>query len=260
MLGAIADRVLSAIVFVVDLFALMAQAGRDALLTLRQGRGPVLSVYFRQVYFSGLEAVRIILTTSLVIGTVVISQMVGIAGSGSEFLAGKVMVWIVVREAAPLLTAIIVIARSGTAIAAELSQMKIGGELEFIEALGIPVSHYLIMPRILGVTTAMALLTVYFAAGAVLGGFFVASVGWRVPLEQYSRGIFAVLSLGVISLSLAKGVAFGAVTAAICCRQGLKAGRSVTQIPQAATKAVMQSLFVVFVLDAVMSLLFFHIT
>ncbi|MBI1921063.1 MAG: ABC transporter permease [Geobacter sp.] len=260
MFGAIVDRVTVAGIFVADLFDLIVQAGRDTLLTMRQGRGPVLSVYFRQVYFTGMEAVRIILVTSLIIGTVVISQIVSIAGSGSEYLSGRVMVWVVVRELAPLLTAIIVIARSGTAVAAELSQMKIGGEIECIEALGIPTSHYLIMPRIWGMTTAMVFLTVYFAAGAVLGGFIVASAGWHVPLEQYSRGIFAVLSLWEISLSLAKGVVFGMVTAAICCRQGLKAGRSVTQIPQAATKAVMQSLFLVFILDAAMSVIFLSLT
>jgi len=260
MLGAIVDRVTAAVIFVVDLFDMLVQAVRDTFLTLRQGRGPVLSVCLRQVYFTGLEAIRIILMTSLIIGTVVISQIVSIAGSGSEYLSGRVMVWVVVRELAPLLTAIIVIARSGTAIAAELSQMKIGGEIEFIEALGIPTSHYLIMPRIWGVTTSMVLLTIYFAVGAVFGGFAVASAGWNVPLEQYSRGIFAVLSLWEMALSLAKAVTFGMVTAAVCCRQGLKAGRSVTQIPQAATKAVMQSLFMVFILDAAMSVLFLSMT
>lgn len=256
MVSVLADKLIAAVVYLYDIGAMIVGAFGNFPAAVRHGSRPVFSVYLRQVYFTGLEASRIILAIALIIGTVVIAQIISIAGAGSESLTGKVIVWIVVRELGPLLTAIIVIARSGTAIAAELSQMKIGGEIEYLELMAIPPANYLIMPRIFGVATAVMVLTVYFEAVALLGGFLVASLGWHVPWEQYSQGIFSVLTMGVLALSLVKSALFGLVIAAICCRQGLNVGRSVTQIPQAATRGVMQSLFFLFAIDGVSSLLF----
>lgn len=254
MAGTLADRFSQAVSAVLELGGMIAGAFADAVSAVEQRRRPVLAVYLRQVYFSGLEAVRIILTMALIIGTVIIAQIASIAGGASGFLTGKVMTWIVVRELGPLLVAIVVIARSGTAVAAELSQMKINGELESLSLLGIPVGSYLVMPRILGIGTALTMLTVYFEVTALLGGFLVASLGWNVPFDLYQQGIFSVLTLGGVLASLVKSALFGLVIAAVCCRNGLAVGRSVTQIPQAATRAVMQSLLLVLLLDGVMSL------
>jgi phospholipid/cholesterol/gamma-HCH transport system permease protein len=256
VLKSVLEQLTTLIVYFYDLTEMIVTAFRDCAASLRRGTSPVLNVYLRQVYFTGLEASKIILITALIIGTVVITQIVSIAGAGGETLTGKVIVWIVVRELGPLLTAIIVIARSGTAIAAELSQMKIGGEIDYLESLGIPAANYLIMPRIFGVTTAVVVLTVYFEFTAVMGGFLVASLGWHVPWQEYSQGVFSVLTLSVLAASLAKSTLFGLFIASICCLQGLSVGKSVTNIPQAATRAVMQSLFLLFAIDGVMSLLF----
>lgn len=256
MVSFLPERLVTVIVYLYDLVALIGAAFRNGLTALRQRRRPVITVYLRQVYFTGWEAFRIILITALLIGTVVIAQIVSIAGPGSESVTGKVLVWIVVRELGPLLTAIIVVARSGTAIAAELSQMKIAGEIDYIEALGIPPAQYLVMPRLFGVATAVLVLTVYFEVAAVVGGFAVASIGWHVPWERYAHGVLSVLTLSEVAVSLVKSVVFGLFIAAVCCSQGLGVGRSVTQIPQAATRAVMQSLLLIFVIDGAMSLFF----
>lgn len=256
MLNLFADKLISLAVLFYDLAEMILASFRDAFHVLRRGTRPVFTVFLRQLYFTGLQAFRIILVTSLIIGTVVITQIIGIAGAGSESLTGKVMVWIVVREVAPLLTAIVVIARSGTAIAAELSQMKIGGEIEALEIQGIPAATYLVMPRIFGVTAAIVILTVYFQVAALMGGFLVASVGWHLPWVLYSQGVFSVLTIQELALSLIKSAMFGLLVAGICCRQGLGVGRSVTHIPMAVTHGVMQSLFVLFVIDGVMSLFF----
>jgi len=256
MLSALADQLITLIVFVYDLVEMIVTAFRNGVAALRHGTRPVVSVYLRQVYFTGLEAFKIILLVALIIGTVAITQIISIAGAGSLSLIGKVMVWTIIRELGPLLTAIFVVARSGTAIAAEISQMKIGGEIDYLASLGISAENYLIMPRILGVGSAVLILTVYFEIAAVLGGFFVASLGWHVPWEQYAQGVFSVLTISELAASLVKSALFGLCIAAICCRQGLSVGQSVTQIPQAATRAVMQSLFVLFVIDGISALLF----
>ena len=248
------NRAIDFIVFTTDLAEMMVQACRDAIVSPRYGGGAVLSVYLRQVFFTGLESLRIILLTSLVIGTVVISQIFSLIGTGSGYVTGRVMAWVVVREMAPLLTALIVTARSGSAIAAELSQMKISGETESLELLGIPIARYLVMPRIFGMATALLMLSIYFSAGAVAGGFLVSSLGWNLSFEQYKQGIFAALTMDELIVALVKALLFGLAISAISCRQGLMVGHSATQIPQATSRAVMQSLLAVFVLDGIVAL------
>lgn len=220
---------------------------------LNPGRRPIALVFLKQVYFTGFESLKIIIIISLTIGTVLITQIISFVGAGNESIIGKVLVWVVIREVGPLLTAIIVIARSGTAIATELGFMKINGEIDSIESLGIPSMQYLIMPRIFGVTTAVIILTIYFEIFSILGGFLVASLGWHVSLETFSQGIFSSLTVMELSVSAAKSLFFGLFLTAACCKHGLEVGRSSTQIPQAATKGVMLSLFLVFILDGVIT-------
>jgi phospholipid/cholesterol/gamma-HCH transport system permease protein len=240
---------------IIILLAMISKAGKDFISALHYGRRPIIMVYLKQVYFTGLEALKIIMIISLTIGTIIITQIINLAGTGNEALTGKVLIWVVIRELGPLLTAIIVVARSGTAIATELGAMKINGEIESIEALGISAEKYLIMPRIFGVATAVVILTLYFEIIAILGGFLVASLGWNIHFEQFSRGVLASLTIKEIAFSVIKSVCFGLFLTAACCKQGLGVGKSATQIPQAGTKGVMQSLFLVFTLDGVITLI-----
>ncbi len=237
------------------LVGIISTAGKNSVSALHYGRRPILKVYLKQVYFTGLEALRIIMIISLTIGTIIITQIINLAGTGNEALTGKVLIWVVIRELGPLLTAIIVIARSGTAIATELGAMKINGEIETIEALGISADKYLIMPRIMGVTTAVVILTLYFELVAILGGYLVASIGWNIQFEQFSQGVLTSLTIKELAFSVLKSLCFGLFLTAACCKQGLSVSLSTTQIPQAATKGVMQSLFLVFTLDGLITLL-----
>jgi phospholipid/cholesterol/gamma-HCH transport system permease protein len=249
-------KLVQTLVGIIEIGEMLLLSARDAARSVRQGRDPVAAVLFRQIYFAGFEAVRVTLATALLIGTVIVTQMLNLVGTGSLFLTGKIMVWLVFRELAPLLTATIVIARSGTAITAELSQMKISGEIDYIQTLGIPTSQYLVMPRIYGVASAMVLLSVYFASGAILGGALVASLLYTMPMEQYWQGIFSVLDPAEILLLFSKSLLFGLAIPVICCREGLKVDRSATQIPQAAKRGVLFSLITVFVLDGFITLFF----
>lgn len=219
------------------------------------GSPAIRSVFLKQIYFTGLEATRIIVLVALILGTVIVSQVLGLAGSGSGSLTGKVLVWVVFLELGPLLTAMIVIARSGTAIAAELGAMKINGEIRSLELMGIPPERYLLLPRIVGVCLSVMLLTVYFVLTAFAGGFLIVSLGRHVPYDQFIQGIMASLGLREVAMLLAKGGAFGLVIPAICCNVGISVGTSATEIPQAATRAVITSLFAVFLLDGLITYL-----
>lgn len=237
-----------------DIFSMIATALKNVLPALRHGNKAIRSVLLKQLYFTGLEASGIIITIAVILGTVVITQVVNLVGSNGA-LMGKMLVWVVLRELAPLLTAIIVIARSGTAIAAELGSMKINGEIDSLEMMGIPTERYLLLPRIIGVTGSLVLLTIYFVMASCIASFAIASLGWHVSLEQFSQGVISVLGGKEILLLFCKSTLFGLCISATCCSYGLSVGRSVTEIPQAATKAVMTSLIVVFMLDGLLSYL-----
>jgi phospholipid/cholesterol/gamma-HCH transport system permease protein len=219
------------------------------------GNPAIRTVLFKQIYFTGLEAAKIIVLVALILGTVIVSQVLGLLGGGNGSLTGKVLVWVVFLELGPLLTAMIVIARSGTAIAAELGSMKINGEVAVLERLGIHPERYLLLPRVIGVGVAVFLLTVYFVLTAFIGGFLLVSVGRHVPYDQFLQGILASLGLREVAVLVVKTFAFGTIIPLICCNAGMSVGTSATEIPQAATRAVITSLFAVFVLDGLITYL-----
>jgi phospholipid/cholesterol/gamma-HCH transport system permease protein len=209
----------------------------------------------KQLYFTGFETAKIIVMVALILGTVIVSQVVGIVGGGNGSLTGKILVWVVFLELGPLLTAIIVIARSGTAIAAELGAMKINGEIAVLEQLGISPGRYLLLPRVVGVGVSVVLLTIYFVLTACIGGFLLVSVAHYIPYDQFIQGIVASLGLREVVVLIAKGSAFGLIIPLICCNAGMSVGTSATEIPQAATRAVITSLFSVFLLDGLITYL-----
>lgn len=212
-------------------------------------------VFLRQIYFSGIQSIKIIVPLSIAIGTVIIAQIISLVGADNASLIGKVLFWTIVREVGPLLTAMIIIARSGAAIAAELGTMKIHGEIDYVKAMGISPTAYLVLPRLMGAVFSAFVLTLYFEGGAILGGFLVVSLGWHLPIEQFYQGLYAAINLQQLLMSAFKSLLFGITISTACCVQGLSVERSATMIPQAATKGVMQSLLWVFILDGAITII-----
>jgi phospholipid/cholesterol/gamma-HCH transport system permease protein len=253
MITALGAWILKLLLTGMGLVDTVVNAFRNLFIAFHSGRRPILAVLRKQIYFTGLESLKIIVIISVTIGIVIITQVISLIGT-NEALMGRVLVWLVIRELGPVLTAIIIIARSGTAIATELGYMKINNEIESIESLGIPADRYLIMPRIIGVTSSVVILTIYFEIAAIMGGFTVAALGWHVSFDKFSQSIFSILTGKELGMSFVKSLFFGLFLSAACCRHGLSVGKSATQIPQAATKGVMQSLFLVFLLDGIITL------
>lgn len=238
-----------------DIFAIGGAALADAFSMVRTSNPATRRVLFKQIYFTGLEASGIIISVAALLGVVVITQIGSLVGSNGA-LTGKILVWVVMRELAPLLTAIVVIARSGTAIAAELGSMKINGELDSLEMMGIPVRRYLLLPRIMGVTVSILILVIYFVVATFSASFLAASLGWHISFEQFSQGIMQALGVGEALMLFGKSVLFGVAISSTCCCYGLSVDRSLTEVPQVATRAVMTSLLALFLLDGLLAYLF----
>jgi phospholipid/cholesterol/gamma-HCH transport system permease protein len=159
-----------------------------------------------------------------------------------------------VREMAPLMTAIIICGRTGAAFAANIAAMQGAEEIDALRAVGIPVFDYLILPRVLALTAMMPLLYVFGCVVGIIGGLIVGAMTLGVSTTSFLVMAQQSLTLGFLALGLAKSVAFGAVIAVVSLRVGLRAGRNAAAVGAAATSAVVAGIVGVIALDAVIDL------
>jgi phospholipid/cholesterol/gamma-HCH transport system permease protein len=222
-----------------------------SLSNLRLLKKPaVRAVFERQLHFSGVEALRIVAPLGLLAGALVVAQINDIVGANDD-LAIRVLIGALVRETGPLLAVIIVIARSGPAIASELALMQLRSEVHELSLLGVPPLDYLILPRVAAVTVAVIVVTAYFQAVATLGGLLVSAAFQGVSfIDQFNR-FLELVRITELATAFVKSAAFGLLVGGIFCYQGCDVRHSVTEVPQAAIRAVMQSLFYVFAIDAI---------
>lgn len=227
-------------------------------LRLDRRRRATFNVLLKQIYFTGFEAIPIISWIALIIGLVVVTQSLSILPRiGGEGLIGKILVWVVIRELGPLFASIIVIARSGTAIASELGSMKMSRELTALEAMGIDPMHYLVMPRVIGTAISVFVLTFYFEGISICGGYLLAGFGKEMTFSVYLSSVLEAMGFLEAGVSILKSVAFGLIIGAVCSYHGLMVQRSITEIPQEVTGAVIASLGLVFLTDAAFTMIFF---
>ncbi len=236
-----------------------AIAGETMLVLTRAAgriRPVVREVLWRQVYFTAVRATPFTLLLAFLVALAVAAQSPYSAAAGGDVL-GKVLVATLVRELAPLLTAWIVIARSGTAIAAELATMRIEGEVDALVGMGIDPFEYLVVPRVLGAAVAVASLTVVFLAVSV-GASAVLSpaLGGPAPNVLLAHVTGALRPADAVAL-LAKTIVPGTAIAAIACHEGFRASRSTTQIPPAVTAAGVRAFTLVFVWNTVVTALLY---
>jgi phospholipid/cholesterol/gamma-HCH transport system permease protein len=207
---------------------------------------------------TGTQVLPMFLFISATLGFVVVGQTISrLTQLGATSYLGPVMVAVVVRELGPLLTAMLVLARSGARNVIELGTARALGEVEALEALRIDPIHYLVMPRVVGMAMAVPALTVYFILGTLASGYLFAFVN-NIPLKpgEYVRQLTDALSgLDFVILAL-KSCLFGVVIAIISCYHGLAQPLRLEHVPQAAINAVAQTVVACVLLDAAFTLIY----
>lgn len=196
-----------------------------------------------QIDRAGVRLLPGIVLLGLALGLVIVGQTVSLLQKvGAEQYAGTVMVTVLIRELGPLATALVVLARVGTAIVIELGMSRAQGEVEALEALGIDPVHYLVMPRVIGLATAIFSLTVYLILVAVGSGYLFVFLQ-DVPLlpGDYFGQIARALAWEDFALLGLKTATFGAIIATVTCYQGLAQRLRLEEVSDATTRAVAQS-------------------
>jgi phospholipid/cholesterol/gamma-HCH transport system permease protein len=229
-------------------WSLVRLAVRPDRLNLRL----IAKITLSQARFTGLQAAPLVAVLGAVIGAVSILQFAAILSGIADELIGKVLVTIIVREMGPLITAVLVIGRSGTAITTELGTMRLDGEFEALRAYRIDPVAFVILPRVAGMVLAMFGLIVLFDVMGLLGGSMLAVAVKEMSAILLRTRMEAALSDADFVLSGLKAILFGQTVAMLCCYFGMQVQRSPTELPQAVTKAVVASLTGVFVCDALL--------
>ncbi len=205
-----------------------------------------------QVYRAGVKLLPIVCFLGLALGMVLVGQIVSMLQQvGAEKFIGQLLVTVVIRELAPLVAGLVVLARVGTASVIELGTARALGEIEALEALGIDPIHYLVVPRVIGFTVAVSGLTVYFLLLALASGYAFAFVrGLPLSLQEYFDHIAAALTLADFPLLAIKTALFGAMTGLVICYQGLAQPLRLEDIGGATTRTVAMCVVGCLCLDA----------
>lgn len=239
--------------------------GAFALVTLGvmiskagQARHVVRPLIFQHVVQSGLKLLPMIFFLAAALGLLIIGQTVSLLTRvGAPDLLGTLMVVVVVRELGPLLTALVVLSRIGTTNVIELGTARAQGEVESLEVMGIDPIHYLVVPRVAGLSLAVFALTVYLILGAVVSGFLWAFVQ-DVPITVTDYLSQFGLALGWMDFVLlaAKTLLFGLLIAIVTCYHGLAQPLRLEEISQATIRAVGQSVVLCVAADALFIVLY----
>lgn len=213
----------------------------------------------RQMSLIGVNSLPIALITTAFSAAVLSLQSSAQSikfGMGS--LVGGLVSASVAREVAPVLTGVVVAARVGSAIAAELGTMKVTEQVDALRSLAVHPVHYLVVPRFVACVFMLPLLTLYADAAGVVAGYLVATA-MGVPPGGYFQAATnpAFIRIEHVLLGLAKTLVFGAIIALVSCQQGLRTRGGAAGVGHATTNSVVLSIMLIYVVNYFLSELMF---
>lgn len=175
---------------------------------------------------------------------------------GGDIYVADLIGMAVCREMGAVMTAVVLAGRTGAAFAATLGNMKANEEIDALETLGISPVDFLVVPRLLALFVMMPLLTLYSDALGILGGMAVSLLVLNIPPAAYWVEMGTIVGIGDVSVGVIKAATFGLVVGLSGCLRGLQAERSAAGVGRAATSAVVTSILLIVVADAVFAVLF----
>ncbi len=208
-----------------------------------------------QILFTGFEALKISAVMALAIGAAI--NVIGssiLPQFGQNKMMYTILIIVITRELGPLLTAFIVIARSGTAIATELGGMVVAHEIEAYLSVGVNPINYLVVPRFIGVVASMGILAVYFNIFGLLGSYLIVQLVKPLNFQEYFGNLLTILTVGDVVSGLVKALVFGVIISVVSTYQGFAVSRASTEVPVAGIKAVGQSFILCIFADVLITL------
>jgi phospholipid/cholesterol/gamma-HCH transport system permease protein len=209
----------------------------------------------------GLHAMPIVGLLSFLIGVVLSYQGADqLRAFGAEIYSVNLLGISVLREIGVLLTAILVAGRSGSAFTAEIGTMKVNEEIDAMKTLGLDVMEVLVLPRLLAVVIALPLLTFFADIAALAGGALMSIAVLDLSLPQFLEQLrSAIWGASTFWVGMVKAPVFGVLIGLVGCYEGLKVEGGAESVGRMTTKAVVESIFLVIVADAIFSIIFSYL-
>lgn len=218
-------------------------------------------IRFKEIAFemneSAIKALGIISLTSFLIGVVVAYQSsVQLKLYGANIFIVDMLGLSVLRELAPLITAIVIAGRSGSAFTAQIGAMKITQELEAMQTMGFDPFRFLVLPKIVALMLTMPLMIFVADMMAIIGGMVVANLDLSITVEMFLERFRDVIAFKHFLVGVAKGPFFAFLIASIAIYRGLLVKDDTQSIGFNTTKSVVESIFAVIICDAIFSIAF----
>jgi phospholipid/cholesterol/gamma-HCH transport system permease protein len=206
---------------------------------------------------SGFEALPITGMLTFLLGIVIAYQGAEqLARVGANIYIADLVGLSMVRELSPLITAIIVAGRSGSAYTAQIGTMKVTEEIDALRTIGVSPLDLLVLPKVLALAIALPLLTVYTDVMGVLGGMIMARAQLGVSFGTFIDRLDDAVSLTSFLIGVGKAPVFAAIIVLVGCYQGFRVTGSAESVGRQTTLSVVQSIFLVILADALFSIAF----
>jgi len=233
---------------------------RSVLDGIKRPSRLVIGETIRQVHATGAAAIPIVTVICFLMGIVLAYQS---ARQLEQFGANIFMVDLVanaiLRELGVLLAAIMVAGRSGSAFAAALGTMKLTEEVDALRVMGLNPNQILIIPRVLGLVIALPLLTVFANAAGLLGGAFIGATVLDINWFAFTERLAVTISVNDVLVGLTKAPAFAFLIAVTGTLRGMQVKGSAEELGRLTTVAVVQSIFLIIVADAIFTIVYSRI-
>ena len=205
----------------------------------------------------GTRSLGVVLLISALMGMVLALQgALQLRKVGTDIFVVDLVGFAVLKEFGPLMVAIIATGRAGSAFAAEIGTMKVNEEIYALKTLGVAPESFLVTPKLLAMLIAMPILTVFSDAAGIFGGLAVGVSFMNIPVTAYVERTFNVLDEITFLLGVLKCTVFSVLITLAGCYCGFQAEGDAQGVGRGATKAVVLSIFLVIIADAVMTLLY----
>jgi len=257
LLASIGQQAWRSLIGITGMLAFIGESAIAFLRSLTQPHRIRWRPILHNLQTAGFEALPIVGLLSFLMGVVIAYQGADqLQRFGANIFIADLVGLSMLRELSPLLTAIIVAGRSGSAYAAQIGTMKISEEIDALRTIGIGPQELLVQPKILALVIALPLLTVYADVAGVLGGMLMANsmldISYRVFLDRLEDA----LSLSSFLTGIIKAPVFAVIIALVGCFQGFQVSGGADSVGRQTTVSVVQSIFLVIVADALFSVIF----
>ncbi|MDP2134432.1 MAG: ABC transporter permease [Sulfuritalea sp.] len=239
----------------VDFVALVGQFGLDLIHVLRNPADLPRREISANLYKSGVRAMPVTALVGFLIG-VVLSYLsaLQLKQFGADIFIVNIIGLGLVRELGPVLVAILVAGRSGSAMTAQLGVMRVTEEIDALATMGVPRGLRLVFPKVLALTLAMPLLVLWSTAIALIGGMVSAQVQLDISYGFFFQTLPRVVPAANLWIGLAKGAVFGMFVALVACHFGLRVRPNTESLSSNTTASVVSAITIVIIIDAIFAI------